>query len=154
MHPQVVKLWCLLEGSAIHAVKNPGLIIRCGDRLAWACAGDFLYLRLPSGRCFVYPFPRIEWVGGREVLVYKTMFNGNFSDCGRGKGIDFRPGTYGGKIFENLVQAIARDLLAEAMVRLSKAGFDIPIHVHDEILAEVPVEFNNDQSEKATRENY
>jgi DNA polymerase len=49
--------------------------------------------------------------------------------------------TYGPKLVENIVQAVARDCLAEAMFKVTKAGYDIVMHVHDEIIMDVPKEF-------------
>ena len=48
--------------------------------------------------------------------------------------------TYGGKLVENIIQAIARDLLAQSMLRINGAGFEIVMHVHDEVVCEVPLE--------------
>ena len=57
--------------------------------------------------------------------------------------------TYGGKLVENLVQAIARDCLAVAMVRLDEAGYPIVFHVHDEVIAEAPDTAENETRLKA-----
>ena len=94
---------------------------------------SFLKLRLPSGRELSYPFPRIDKNDrGDDVVVFKDNAKGRFVDCRNGRG------AYGGLWTENVVQAIARDVFAEAMPALERAGFPIVLHVHDEIVSEVP----------------
>ena len=99
--------------------------------LTFDCDGDFLTVRLPSGRKLFYHQPKIgknKW--GRPSIKYK----GTEQNTGRWVYLD----TYGGKLTENIVQAIARDLLAVAMVRADGAGFKTVMHVHDELICEVP----------------
>ena len=69
---------------------------------------------------------------GREHITYMGV-NQDTKKWGRTE-------TYGGKLVENVVQAIARDCLAEVMLKVEKAGYDIVMHVHDEIIVEVPDE--------------
>lgn len=84
-------------------------------------------LRLPSGRAVVYHDLKARWketpYGRRQVI--------SFADP---KGPGFRQDTYGGKLTENVTQAVARDIIAEAMVRLHNAGHEVVGHVHDEVL--------------------
>ncbi len=85
-----------------------------------------------------YPFPRLEPGKYRDpMVVFKDNTGGKFVDC------RFGQGAYGGLWTENIVQAMSRDLLAEAMHRLDAAGYDIVLHVHDEIVAEVPIGFGS-----------
>ena len=92
--------------------------------------GSDLVIRLPSGRRLRYRNARVEWRPtrwGRDKLA--LVF-----DSPRQPG----ESTYGGKLVENIVQAICRDLLVEAMLACEHAGLPVVLHVHDEIVAEVP----------------
>lgn len=93
---------------------------------------EWLALTLPSGRQLMYFDPIISTgrFGGNCVSYLGTDTTTNA----------MRSDTYGGKLTENVVQAIARDLLALAMLRVHKAGYVIALHVHDEIAAEVSEE--------------
>ena len=86
---------------------------------------------LPSGRSLAYIRPRIKIDErfNKDKLTYEGVELGNKWD---------RISTYGGKLTENIIQAIARDCLAESMLRLDKAGYKIAFHVHDEVVVDVP----------------
>jgi DNA polymerase len=140
-HPRIYRFWFDLEDAAAEAVSNPGKTV-CVGRLAFKKAGSFLFLRLPSGRCLVYPYPRIEttktpWGAEKDVVIYK----GTDSRTSRKLWGDIY--TYGGLFAENVTQAVARDLLAEAMPRVEKAGYAIVATVHDEIVSEVKKSFGS-----------
>jgi DNA polymerase len=90
-------------------------------------------LKLPNGRKLSYPRPRIIGDEREQHVVFADNSAGQFKDCRHGQG------AYGGTWTENVVQAIARDLLAEAMLRVEAAGYPIVLHVHDEVVAEVPI---------------
>jgi hypothetical protein len=95
---------------------------------------SMLYLTLPSGRRLAYPEARLEpGKFGKDEIVFKDNARGGWTDC-RG---------WFGTFTENVVQAVARDLLAAAMLRLEAAGYPIVLHVHDEIVAEVPEGFGS-----------
>jgi hypothetical protein len=106
-------------------------------RISFECDGDFLTLVLPSKRAIRYPFPRLERNRYDEpCVVFKDTAltaPGRWGDC------NFGHGAYGGLWTENIVQGIARDLLAGAMQRLEAAGYAIVLTVHDEIAAEAPI---------------
>jgi DNA polymerase len=91
-----------------------------------------LFADLPSGHSLAYPSPEIklDMKFGKEGLTFKAPEN-------TGKMLAQR--TWGGTLVENLVQAIARDCLAENLLRLDAAGFAIPLHVHDEVVLDVPI---------------
>ena len=117
-------------------VEQPGLTVpAAAGRVRFRIKGDFLWLILPSGRPLAYAKPRIEdvetpWGELRPQVTYLGV--NSITRAWE------RQSAYGGKWTENVVQAIARDLLAAAMLRLEQAGYRIVLSVHDEIVAEVP----------------
>jgi hypothetical protein len=131
-HPQTVSFWYASDRAAIKAVRTPGTV-HTVKGVSFECDADFLKLTLPSGRVVRYPFPRIEKNRFDEPCVmFKDTALGKWGDC------NFGQGSYGGLWTENIVQAIARDLLAEAMRRLETSGYRLTLTVHDEIVCEVP----------------
>ena len=90
-----------------------------------------LFIRLASQRSIAYVRPRLLREEGRdqEAVTYEGITE---------KGGWGRVYTWGGKLVENIVQATARDCLAEAMLRLDHAGYKIVMHVHDEVILEMP----------------
>ena len=136
-HPRIKQFWHDIDRAAWTAVHTRGRVVQCG-RVFFKCAGAFLLLKLPSGRKLAYPQPRIEIEDPRhQAVVFADNAAGQFKDCRHGNG------AYGGLWTENVVSGIARDLLAEAMQRIEAAGYPIVLHVHDEIVAEVPVGFGS-----------
>jgi DNA polymerase bacteriophage-type len=135
-HSNIKKLWHRLDRAAWIAVQQRGRVVRCGV-VTFKCTGTFLHLKLPSGRKLSYPQPRIIGDEHEQRVVFADNAAGQFQDCRHGHG------AYGGLWTENVVSGIARDLLAEAMLRIEAAGYPIVIHVHDEIVAEVPEGFGS-----------
>jgi DNA polymerase len=141
-HPAIVRLWKDLEQAALNAVARPGRLYEAGVvPSAFKVSGSFLWCRLPSGRVLCYPYPRIELV---EVPWEDEDGNKAKKDCVCYMGEDSkthkwsRQKTYGGKLTENITQAICRDLLRDAMFRAEREGFPIVMHVHDELVVELP----------------
>ena len=94
----------------------------------------WLMCKLPSGRCIAYYRPRIveretPWGEMKQTLVYHNVNETTFQFN--------ETSTYGGKLAENITQAVCRDILAEAMFRTHYQGFPVVLHVHDEIVSEV-----------------
>jgi DNA polymerase bacteriophage-type len=135
-HPAIRKLWYALDRAALVAVRERGRVVRCGS-IAIKSAGGFLLLKLPSGRKISYPLPRAVGDTERQHVTFFDNAAGQFTECRGGQG------AYGGLWTENVVSGIARDLLAEAMLRIEAAGYPIVLHVHDEIVAEVPIGFGS-----------
>lgn len=130
----IVNLWSNLRDAAIAAVENLGTRYTV-NRTTWYVKGSFLWCILPSGRRLGYPQPTVEWLpppwGGEPI---KTLCHWGVNQYSR-KWEKQR--TYGGKLTENVVQAISRDLMAAAMLRIDDSGvWDIVLSVHDELLAE------------------
>ena len=132
------RLWATLEGAAKAATRLPGIAFPAtpeGRQISFVVKGSFLWCRLPSGRVTCYPYPRLEpvttpWGEVREQLTYMVV-----DDVTRKW---TRTSTHGGKLAENVVSAVARDLLVRAIVRLEEAGLPVVLHVHDEVVVEVP----------------
>ncbi len=136
-HLAIKRFWYSVDRAAWSAVHARGRVISCG-RVAFKCVGAFLQLKLPSTRKLAYPLPHIEIEDDRnQVVVFVDNAAGQFRDCRHGNG------AYGGLWTENIVSAIARDLLADAMLRIEAAGYPIVLHVHDEIVCEVPNGFGS-----------
>lgn len=125
--PHVVKLWRELGDAAIEAI-DTRLRVKCRHGVSFKYAKGILFMTLPSGRSLAYVQPRFD---GRE-LTYMGM-NQTTRKWERTK-------TWGGKLTENLIQAIARDCLAVSMAKIQQAGYHIVMHVHDEVIVEVPSE--------------
>jgi DNA polymerase len=132
-HPNIVRMWKMCERAALRAMHNPGATIPAG-MLSFRYDGEFfLFMRLPSGRELAYPEPRlITDKFDREAIIFKDNANGKFVDCRHGQG------AFGGTWFQNAVQAIARDILAETLLRLEAAGYPVVLHIHDEVVCEAP----------------
>lgn len=148
-NPAIVASWYMYEDAARKVIlaKSPSLKIQVGN-LVFDCNDKWMRIKLPSGRYLSYALPhvgitqRIKRVPGRandgtikyeigeersSTISYMSWRNRKWS----------RTKTYGGKLCENIVQAIARDLLGCALVELENVGFPVVLHVHDEALAEV-----------------
>ncbi len=130
----IVEYWSRIEDAAFRAMQNPGEIVNeCGVRYVWR--GQFLWCVLPSGRPLAYARPRVEmretpWGAMQPALSYMGV------DSRKSARKWERIFTYGGMLTENVVQAIARDMLAEAMLRVEAAGYRTVLTCHDEVLAE------------------
>lgn len=136
--PAIVNFWRKVEEAVITAIQNPGKASRY-QGLTFGVKDDVLYCRLLSGRFLSYHSPRLRpdtTPYGRSVL--RITYMGWNADYTKGPVGWMQLDTYGGKLTENIVQATARDVLAYGMLGLDKAGYDIVLHVHDEIIAEVP----------------
>ncbi|WP_031538052.1 DNA polymerase [Bacillus sp. MB2021] len=131
-NPNIVKLWWSIEAAAMKAVKEKA-VVKMQYGLTFHYTKGILFITLPSGRSLAYVRPRIgvDERFGKEQLTYEGTEQGS-KQWGRIP-------TYGGKLTENIIQAIARDCLAVAMLRLAEAGYHISFHVHDEVVLDVPI---------------
>ena len=126
-NPNITRFWRIVEKSAINAVKGVSSSIDKG--IIFNKKDGILFITLPSGRKLSYVQPKIVLNRfGSESIVYKGV-NGTTKAW---EDIE----TYGGKLVENIVQAVARDCLAESIKRLHKRGYRIIFHVHDEVILE------------------
>ena len=124
-----------LEGAAVQAIADPG---RCygHNGITFGVKDDVLYCRLLSGRFLSYHRPRLIPTICRRSRknIFSITYEGNDSVTKKWVRLD----TYGGKLTENVVQATARDILTHAMPKLERAGYPTVLHVHDEVVGEVP----------------
>ena len=132
-NPRIVKLWRDYEAAAKTAIQEHRTVRR-PHGVAFSYINGNLFIRLPGGRKLCYWGARIrrDATNGREQIVYQ----GTNQTTKRWEETE----TYGGKLVENVVQATARDCLAVAMTRVSEMGYNIVMHVHDEMIVDVPVE--------------
>jgi DNA polymerase len=150
-HPKIAAkstgLWYELERAVVRALAQPNKVARANDKLALCYDGSFLRMKLPSGRCIAFPFPTTrageDRFGRAEtVVIFMDNKGGRWAPVTKPGGGE---GAWFGNWIENAVQAVARDLLAAAMLRLEAAGYPIVLTVHDEIVAEVPIGFGSEE---------
>lgn len=128
-----------VEGAAVSAVLNPGQFFQYRG-VTWGIIGSALYCQLPSGRFLTYHSPRLdETTDQRGLKVWSLSYMGEEPTTKQWVRIP----TYGGKLTENIVQAVARDILANALVNLEAAGYPVVLHVHDEVVSEIPQGFGS-----------
>lgn len=127
-NPHITKFWWDVDAASMKAVKDKTTVTF--GNMTFSYRAGMLFITLPSGRRLSYVKPRLETNRfGRAAITYEGV--------GESKKW-MRIETYGAKLTENIVQATARDLLAQAMLRLQAAGYKIVMHVHDEAVCEVP----------------
>lgn len=138
-----------LEGAAISAVLAPGQwfnVMRLDGSysgISYICHGDALYCWLPSGRALTYHAPRLSANQRAFGGQYSLSFEGYNTNPMQGPVGWVRIDTYSGKLCENVVQAVARDIQRFAIVNLEKAGYPVVLHVYDEDVVEVPQGFGS-----------
>jgi len=145
-NPEIVKLWYSVETAMKEAIRNKGAVelkIAGGrSKITYTFENDYLMVTLPSGRRLFYAKARLE-----PEDVWQDLANGGRMPIARAGSVTYegvdqktkrwcRMGTFGGRAVENLVQAIARDCLAESMLALDAAGFSQTFTVHDEDVTE------------------
>lgn len=129
--PNICKLWRTVEAAARAAIEERRTV-KIKHGLAFSYINGILFITLPSGRKLAYYEAKIE-EGPKGPQIMYAGVNQDTKSWGR---MD----TWGGKLVENIVQATARDCLAETMMRVADAGYQIVMHVHDEIIVDVPRE--------------
>jgi DNA polymerase len=135
-HPRIASYWKELEDTIRAAINTKGVTITV-RKLKVRCDGAWLRIQLPSGRSLCYPKPMIDAVvvtPGQKPKHYPGIsYMGIDQYTKRWQRIS----TYGGKVFENVTQAGACDILLESGLKVEAAGFDIVLSVHDEYVTEV-----------------
>ena len=128
-NPKITALWKEVERAAINAVKDKPTQLKCG--ISFYKRSGILFAKLPSGRSIAYAKPQLQKNKfDREALTYMGT--------NQSRGSWERIETFGGKLTENIVQAFARDCLAESITRLEDRKFEVDFHVHDEVIVDVP----------------
>ena len=132
-NPTIPKLWRTCEMAAKTAIREHRTV-RIRHGIAFSYVNGNLFVKLPGGRKLCYWGTRLRQddMTGRESIVYMGV-NQTTKQWQETE-------TYGGKLVENIVQATARDCLAVAMTRVAALGYKIVMHVHDEMIVDVPIE--------------
>jgi len=130
-NPCIVRLWKEAEAAAKKAITDQTLV---GFRhnMSFTYRNDALFIRLPSGRKLVYQNVAL---GVNDKGFKQIVYKGVNQTTRKWEQTE----TYGGKLVENITQAIARDCLAEALILLTARGYEIVMHIHDEIVIDAPV---------------
>lgn len=130
--PHIVRFWYDVDAAAKKAIRTAQAVKIKQGGLVFKREKGALFVVLPSGRRLAYIHPKIgtNRFGGESITYMGMSQTANKW---------MRLETYGGKLVENIVQAVARDCLAAAMLRLTKAGYKICAHIHDEVVIEAPI---------------
>lgn len=126
-HPSIVELWKKLDSGIRYVITGEAKTLRINENLVIDKVGAWLRIQLPSGRYLCYPGARIDENGKISYMGLNT-YSRKWE----------RINTYGGKIAENITQAVARDVMAWSMPCIDEIGFNIVLTVHDEIITEAP----------------
>ena len=144
-HQKVYAFWKALETAAFEAVAKPGEAVRVRG-VIFKVSGSFLWCRLPSGRVLCYPYPALAWKempwtddDDNPVRKQVVSFKGVNSYTRKWETLY----SYGGKWAENITQAAARDVMADAMLRVEANGYPVVLTVHDEVVCEVEKGFGS-----------
>jgi DNA polymerase len=133
-HPEISTWWRELEDCTRAAIAQPNFKVTC-RRVTLLRTGAWLRIVLPSGRALCYPSPQVNDKGEISYMGI-NQYSRKWS----------RLGTYGGKLAENITQAVARDVLVENFPAIEAAGYEMVLTVHDEDITEAPdlPEYNSD----------
>jgi DNA polymerase len=132
-NPRIVRMWAVIEKAAITAIKT-GESVTVYRNIVIGKRWGMLTITLPSGRTICYPRAEVEteyndgWRGDHDIIEYEGL-NQTTKKWGKVR-------TYGGKLTENIVQAVARDILGIVILRAKAEGLNIVFHIHDEIIVE------------------
>ena len=132
-NPRIVKMWAIIEKAAMTAIKT-GQSVTIHRNIVVARQWGMLTITLPSGRTICYPRAEVSteyndgWRGDHDIIEYEGL-NQTTKKWEKVR-------TYGGKLTENIVQAVARDILGIVILRAKAAGLNIVFHIHDEIIVE------------------
>ena len=132
-NPHITEYWRTVETAAVNAINDKPSRIEHG--INFQKRANILFVTLPSGRKIAYVKPRIgeNKFGGQSICYMGLDTAKHWTELE----------TWGGKLVENIVQAVARDCLAESLKRLEKAGYRTVFHVHDEVIIEAPEGFGS-----------
>ena len=136
-NPKIVNYWYALEEAAISAVEKPGQQFKAGAKgreVTYFMQNSFLYCELPSGRSITYPYAavrNVDWFGNSKKQISYMTRNGISKKWEESH-------LYGGLCSENCGQAVARDILADALLELDSKNYKTVIHCHDEVICEMP----------------
>lgn len=127
---RIYDFWYAVERAAQEAIEY-GVITTLPCGITISRDQDFMFIKLPSGRSLFYRDPQLAPgnYGNKEILF--MGLNQTNKKWGR-------INTWGGKLVENIIQAVSRDILCNAMTNLTRAGYRINFHIHDEVILEVP----------------
>lgn len=134
-NPRIVRFWSIVENAAKSAIRT-GRPVTINKGIVVSYQWGMLLITLPSGRVICYPRATLGietddgYRGDHEIIEYEGL-NQTTRKWQKQR-------TYGGKLTENIVQAIARDILGEVLLRARRKGLSVVFHVHDEIIVEAP----------------
>lgn len=135
-NPHIVRFWRDVSNAAMRTVKT-GRVVKLHHGIAFGMSGNDMLIKLPSKRFLRYKNMRVE--DNRRFGEPGLVFDGVQQMTHKWGAID----TYSSKLVENITQAICRDILCEAMLRLEQSGYPIVSTIHDEIVCEVPYGFGS-----------